>query len=88
VIDAFDLSGQQFEMDLEDLDARVVQHEYDHIEGLMFTDRLAPGYLAKVQPLISDLELQFRNRQKEGTVPSDDQLKAQLMALQKARTSG
>ena len=88
VIDAFDLSGQQFEMDLEDLDARVVQHEYDHIEGLMFTDRLAPGYLAKVQPLITDLELQFRNRQKEGTVPSDDELKAQLMALQKARTSG
>jgi peptide deformylase len=88
VIDAFDLSGQQFEMDLEDLDARVVQHEYDHIEGVMFTDRLAPGYLAKVQPLITDLELQFRNRQKEGTVPSDDQLKAQLMALQKARTSG
>lgn len=88
VIDAFDLSGQQFEMDLEDLDARVVQHEYDHIEGVMFTDRLAPGYLAKVQPLITDLELQFRNRQKEGTVASDDQLEAQLMALQKARTSG
>jgi len=32
--------------------------------------------------------MQFRNRQKEGTVPSDDQLKAQLMALQKARTGG
>jgi len=88
VIDAFDLSGQQFEMDLEELDARVVQHEYDHIEGIMFTDRVAPGPLAKVQPLISDLEMQFRNRQKEGTVPSDDQLKAQLMALQKARTGG
>jgi len=49
---------------------------------------VAPGPLAKVQPLISDLEMQFRNRQKEGTVPSDDQLKAQLMALQKARTGG
>lgn len=88
VVDAFDLAGQQFEVDLEDLDARVVQHEYDHIEGVMFTDRVAPAYLPRLQPLIKDLELQFRNRQKEGTIPSDEELKAQLAALQKARTAG
>ena len=88
LVDAFDLSGQQFEVDLEDLDARVVQHEYDHIEGVMFTDRVAQSFLPKLQPLIKDLELQFRNRQKEGTIPSDEELKAQLAALQKARTAG
>jgi peptide deformylase len=88
IVDAFDLSGQQFEVDLEDLDARVVQHEYDHIEGVMFTDRVAQSFLPKLQPLIKDLELQFRNRQKEGTIPSDEELKAQLAALQKARTAG
>jgi peptide deformylase len=88
VVDAFDLNGQQFEVELEDLDARVVQHEYDHIEGVMFTDRVAAVHMPKLQPLISDLEMVFRNRQKEGTVPSDDELKAQLMALQKARTAG
>jgi peptide deformylase len=88
VVDAFDLSGQQFEVDLEDLDARVVQHEYDHIEGVMFTDRVGPAHLPKLQLLIKDLELQFRNRQKEGTIPSDEELKKQLAALQKARTAG
>ena len=88
IVDAFDLSGQQYEVDLEDLDARVVQHEYDHIEGVMFTDRVAQSFLPKLQPLIKDLELQFRNRQKEGTIPSDEELKAQLAALQKARTAG
>ena len=88
IVDAFDLSGQQFEVDLEDLDARVVQHEDDHIEGVMFTDRVAQSFLPKLQPLIKDLELQFRNRQKEGTIPSDEELKAQLAALQKARTAG
>ncbi len=67
VVDAFDLSGQQFQLELEDLHARVVQHEYDHIEGVMFTDRVAPAFMPKIQPLIDDLELQFRNRQKEGT---------------------
>lgn len=87
VVDAFDLSGQQFQLELEDLHARVVQHEYDHIEGVMFTDRVAPAFMPKIQPLIDDLELQFRNRQKEGTIPSEEELKAQLLALEKARTS-
>lgn len=87
VVDAFDLTGNQFQMELEDLHARVVQHEYDHVEGVMFTDRVAPAFMPKIQPLIDDLELQFRNRQKEGTIPSDEELKAQLLALEKARTS-
>ena len=86
IVDAFDLHGQQFELELEDLHARVVQHEYDHVEGVMFTDRVPPLELQKIQPLISDLELQFRNRQKEGTAESDQQLKAKLLELEKART--
>ena len=85
VVDAFDLNGQQFELELEDLHARVVQHEYDHVEGVMFTDRVASEELQKIQPLISDLEQQFRNRQKEGTIESDEQLRKNLRALEKAR---
>jgi peptide deformylase len=88
VVDAFDLSGRQFEVELEDLSARVVQHEYDHVEGVLFTDRVPASALPKLQPLIDDLELQFRNRQKEGLIPSDQQLKASLKALQDARTGG
>lgn len=86
IVDAFDLHGRQFELELEDLHARVVQHEYDHVEGVMFTDRVPPAELQKIQPLINDLELQFRNRQKEGTAESDEQLKTKLLQLEKART--
>jgi peptide deformylase len=86
IVDAFDLNGRQFELELEDLHARVVQHEYDHIEGVMFTDRVPSIELQKVQPVISDLESQFRNRQKEGVTESDEQLKARLLELEKART--
>lgn len=87
VVDAFDLDGRQFELELEDLPARVVQHEYDHVDGVMFTDRVAASSLKKMQPLIDDLETQFRNRQKEGLVASDDVLHARLLELQKARTA-
>lgn len=88
VVDAFDLSGRQFEVELEDLPARVVQHEFDHVDGIMFIDRVAPAALPKLQPLIADLELQFRKRQKEGMIPSDKELNASLTALQQARTNG
>ncbi len=86
IVDAFDLDGQQFELELEDLPARVVQHEYDHVEGVMFTDRVASAELQKLQPQINDFESQFRNRQKEGLLPSDAQLMATLLELQNART--
>ncbi len=85
IVDAFDLDGQQFELELEDLPARVVQHEYDHVEGIMFTDRVPSATLQKIQPQIVDFEARFRNLQKEGLVPSDEQLKATLRELEKAR---
>lgn len=86
IVDAFDINGQQFEVTLEDLPARVVQHEYDHIEGILFIDRISQDELRELQPLITDLEVRFKNRQKEKTVASDEQLNAELKALQDART--
>ena len=86
IVDAFDLEGRQFELELEDLPARVVQHEYDHVEGVMFIDRVAPAALRKIQPLIDDFEQQFRNEQKAGVIPSDAELQSKLLELQKSRT--
>ena len=34
-------SFEEIELDLEGLAARVVQHEYDHIEGILFIDKLS-----------------------------------------------
>ncbi len=37
-----DADFEEQEETLDGLAARVVQHEYDHIEGILFTDRLTP----------------------------------------------
>jgi len=37
-----DLEGEPQELELEGTMARAAQHEYDHIEGILFIDRLAP----------------------------------------------
>ena len=39
---AQDRDGREFELKLENLVARVVQHECDHLEGILFVDRLTP----------------------------------------------
>lgn len=36
-----DLEGNEFEQEFNGLDARVVQHEVDHLNGVLFTDRVS-----------------------------------------------
>lgn len=40
-IDFFDENFKKQTLKLDGLTARVVQHEYDHIEGILFTDKLS-----------------------------------------------
>jgi peptide deformylase len=37
-----DLDGNTHEKWFDDLEARVIQHEMDHLEGVLFTDRISP----------------------------------------------
>ena len=41
-IEYYDENWELYEEELEGFAARVVQHEYDHIEGILFTDRINP----------------------------------------------
>ncbi len=41
-IRAYDLEGKEFERELTGLHAIAFQHEYDHLEGILFIDRLSP----------------------------------------------
>ena len=40
-VTALDRHGKRFEMELKDFPARVVQHETDHLDGVLFLDRMA-----------------------------------------------
>jgi peptide deformylase len=39
-VSALDRHGKRFELELKDFPARVVQHETDHLEGVLFFDRM------------------------------------------------
>jgi peptide deformylase len=39
-VEAYNEQGDQFRLDADGLLARVIQHEYDHLDGVLFIDRL------------------------------------------------
>jgi peptide deformylase len=41
-VEAMDLDGARIELDVEGLPARIIQHEIDHLDGILFVDRIGP----------------------------------------------
>lgn len=48
-IEAQNMSGKKFKMTLDGFEARVFQHEFDHLDGVLFHDRMAPEVVAEVR---------------------------------------
>ncbi|MGH8104601.1 MAG: peptide deformylase [bacterium] len=44
-----DAQGRKITIDAEDLPARVLQHELDHLDGMLITDRAEPGTVRTVE---------------------------------------
>lgn len=42
VIEAMDREGNRYQMDAAGLKARAIQHEIDHLDGILFLDHLSP----------------------------------------------
>ena len=42
VLNAFNMAGEELSLELDGLFARAVQHEIDHLDGILFIDRLTP----------------------------------------------
>jgi len=45
-VDAFNEKGEPISMILEDFPAVVAQHECDHLDGILYIDRMEPGTLS------------------------------------------
>ncbi len=50
VVEAMDRRGREFTYELEGMPARVVQHEIDHLNGILFIDKAAPATLHWANP--------------------------------------
>jgi peptide deformylase len=57
--DALDVDGRPVVIEAEELMARVLQHEVDHIDGVLFIDRLSPSDRKAALAAIRDQTLGF-----------------------------
>lgn len=48
-VEALDREGKKFTLKAKDLLAQAIAHEVDHLEGIVFIDRMLPGTLEYVQ---------------------------------------
>lgn len=85
-ISAYNLAGEEVTYSAEGLLARVVQHEVDHLDGVLFIDRLSPTARLALRDLLDDLEAEFASRRAVGEIPSDEQILARLEELERQRT--
>ena len=58
-ISAFDVNGGPIKMELDGLQARIFQHEFDHLQGTLFHDRMAAPVLATVRDQLVAMEEVF-----------------------------
>lgn len=84
-ISGYNLSGENVTLDLKGLPARIVQHENDHLDGVMFVDHLSPTQLADVKDKLEEFRSEFVSRRDLGEIPADAKIFATLAELEKQR---
>lgn len=85
-IDAYNLEGEEVFARLEGMAARVVQHETDHLDGILFIDRLSPTARMAIREQIEEFETVFHGKQRRAEIPTNDAILKQLELLEQLRT--
>jgi peptide deformylase len=81
-ISAYDLSGNLIDREVDGFLARVLMHENDHLDGVMFFDRMSTESIRDIEEGIDELVTDFRSLQNVGSIPSDEELIARLVTWQ------
>jgi peptide deformylase len=79
---AYDLAGKPVEQVAEGLEARAWQHEIDHLNGVLFIDKM--GLLAKIasRGSLRNFEYDFKKAQERGEIPPETDIEQLLLALE------
>jgi peptide deformylase len=86
VVNAYNLAGEEITWELTGMYARVVQHECDHLDRILFVDRLSPSNLLAVKEALAEMEAAFYGERQRGLIPDDGLISARLSELEVART--
>jgi peptide deformylase len=80
-VQAYNLNGELVDISASDLPARAWQHEIDHLDGILFMDKM--GTIAKLasRGALKEFEREYRRSQERGELPADTELQQAMAAL-------
>ncbi len=81
-ITAYDLSGNPIDQTVDGLLARAIQHENDHLQGVLFTDRVAESAKRYVADELEDFEIVYQNQRSTGEIPDDETIFNRLREIE------
>jgi peptide deformylase len=77
-LSAYDISGNPVERTVDGYLARIMQHENDHLDGILFFDRMSEDARGEIEDEIQEMVRVFKARQIAGDIASDEGLAADL----------
>jgi peptide deformylase len=80
---AYNLKSQLEEGVVSDLEARVWQHEVDHLHGELFIDKMGPISKMASRGEVKKFEREFRRAQERGDIQPDAEIKRILEELER-----
>jgi peptide deformylase len=80
---AYNLKGELEEVSATDLEARVWQHEVDHLHGALFIDKMGPIAKLGVRSEVKKFEHDYRRAQERGEMPPDLEIEKRLDELER-----
>lgn len=60
VVRHFDVDGNEIEKEYDGFVARIIQHEYDHLQGVLLVDRMTPTDKLRNRPAVDELKAAYR----------------------------
>ena len=81
-VHAYNLKGELVAITASDLAARAWQHELDHLNGVLFNDKMGPIAKLCARGEVKNFEREFRKAQQKGEIPPDVEIEKLLAALE------
>ncbi|MFN7628253.1 MAG: peptide deformylase [Pirellula sp.] len=73
-INAYGIDGKEIDMQVDGFLARIIQHEADHLDGVLFIDRLSEENKRQVEEDLYGFEATFDMKRKAGLIGSDEKI--------------
>jgi peptide deformylase len=77
-VTGYDLSGNEIDQTVDGLFARAVQHEVDHLQGVLFIDRVKESAQKQVEHDVEEFVIDFENKRATGEIPDDETIMKKL----------